>query len=212
MTGPRSRSLLTTNEARTLTERIRVAPDATPGLVLHAFITRAWQALGYPDWGDYCRDVIPFQRTGGSEGAPGWISPLAPVRLRVVTTVRGTFDITASAEPPFDDADGVVMGRTIFRKTFTGGLSGTSTVTMTSVMTPVDGSAGYVAVERITGDISSRAGSFVVMHVGVMDRGAPSLSLRIVPDSGTGDLTGIRGSMTIDNDNGGHAYTLTYEL
>lgn len=212
MNGPRFRSLLTTDEAQNLTERIRQAPDTTPGLVLHAFITRAWQALGYPDWGDYCRDVIPFQRAGDGLGGTGWISPPSPVRLRVVTTVRGTFDIEASPEPPFDAADGVVIGRTAFRKTFEGGLRATSTLNMTSVMTPVEGSAGYVAVERITGEVSGRAGSFVVMHVGVMDRGRPSLSLEIVPDSGTGDLTGIRGSMTIDDDGGRHSYTLTYEL
>ena len=76
--------------------------------------------------------------------------------------VSGSFDITRNAEPPFDTADGVVLGRMRFDKTFHGPLAATSVVHMTSAMTSVKGSAGYVAVERITGSLEGKAGSFVV--------------------------------------------------
>jgi len=126
--------------------------------------------------------------------------------------VSGSFDITRTAEPPFDTADGVVLGRMRFDKTFHGPLAATSVVHMTSAMTAVKGSAGYVAVERITGSLEGKAGSFVVLHTGLMDRGAPSLTITVVPDSGTGELVGLAGEMAIEIVEGEHRYRMSYTL
>ncbi len=126
--------------------------------------------------------------------------------------VSGSFDITRTAEPPFDTADGVVLGRMRFDKTFHGPLAATSVVHMTSAMTSVKGSAGYVAVERITGSLEGKAGSFVVLHTGLMDRGAPSLTITVVPDSGTGELVGLAGEMAIEIVEGEHRYRMSYTL
>ena len=126
--------------------------------------------------------------------------------------VSGSFDITRTAEPPFDTADGVTLGRMRFDKTFHGPLAATSVVHMTSAMTSVKGSAGYVAVERISGALEGRAGSFVVLHAGLMSRGAQSLTITVVPDSGTGELVGLAGSMAIEIVEGKHHYRMSYTL
>ena len=77
---------------------------------------------------------------------------------------------------------------------------------------PVKGSAGYVAIERVTGRVHGRAGSFALQHFGVMNRGASSLTLSVVPDSGTGELTGLSGTMSIDIRDGQHFYAFDYSL
>ncbi|MCK6544568.1 DUF3224 domain-containing protein [Myxococcota bacterium] len=126
--------------------------------------------------------------------------------------VTGLFEITMSGEPPFDVVDGVSLARARFDKRFRGPLTATSKVEMLAAHTAVKGSAGYVAVERITGSIDGRAGSFVVMHLGMMERGADSLVIRIVPDSGTGALAGIRGTMNIRIIDGQHHYELDHSF
>lgn len=122
--------------------------------------------------------------------------------------VKGTFEITRESEPPYDDADGVALSRARFAKTFAGPLQATSTVEMLAARTPEATSAGYVALERITGTVDGRRGSFVVLHRGVLDRGERSLEITIVPDSGTGELAGIRGTMDIQIVDGQHHYEL----
>lgn len=230
MDSARRRALVTPDDARLLRARIKDSPDAAPGLVLHAFITRAWQALDYADWSAFCRDVLPFQHGERASSLRPALHPLprrtldgeGPLplsgdatgrgRLRPVRTVTGTFDVSVNPQPPLDDTDGVVLARTTVDKRFTGPLDATGCVHMTSARTPVADSAGYVAVERITGALDGRAGSFVALHTGVMQRGEQSLTIVIVPDSGTGELTGISGQMGIDIVDGRHHYTLTYEL
>ncbi len=83
---------------------------------------------------------------------------------------------------------------------------------MLSAMTATKGSAGYVAIERVEGTLHGRKGTFVLKHDGSMDRGAPSLEVRVVPDSGTGELEGLRGRMQIDIVEGKHLFTFDYEL
>ena len=83
---------------------------------------------------------------------------------------------------------------------------------MLSALTSVKGSAGYVAIERVTGTLEHRAGSFVLMHTGTMTRGAPQLVIGVVPDSGTDQLTGLSGSMTINIVDGKHFYDFEYTL
>jgi len=108
--------------------------------------------------------------------------------------------------------DGVVAGHFRFDKRFHGALDAVSVVHMLAVGTEVPGSAGYVAIERLSGTLQGRAGAFFMQHSGIMDRGTPSLSLQVVPDSGTGELTGLSGRMAIDIIDGKHYYTFDYSL
>lgn len=124
----------------------------------------------------------------------------------------GTFQIQMTGEPPYATDDGVALARAVFTKQFTGDLVGDGRVEFLGARTPVDGSAGYVALERIAGTLGGRAGSFCTIHHGVMDRGARQLTITIVPDSGTGALTGLRGTMTIDIVDKVHHYTIDYAL
>ena len=124
----------------------------------------------------------------------------------------GTFDVQMIPEPPFSTADGVTLGRISINKQFHGALEGTSVGTMLSAGTPVKGSAGYVAIERVEGALDGRRGSFVLQHSGTMNRGEPQLTVTIVPDSGTGELAGISGLMTIDILDKKHLYTLNYGI
>lgn len=109
-------------------------------------------------------------------------------------------------------ADGMQSGRYSLDKTFRGDLAGTSRGEMLSTMTPVKGSAAYVAMEQFRGTLAGRKGSFVLHHYGVMTGGQNRLILEVVPDSGTDELAGLTGTMTIDIRDGKHFYELTYEL
>jgi hypothetical protein len=126
--------------------------------------------------------------------------------------VNGTFEISMHPEPPYDAVDGVTLARVRFDKRFVGPLDATSDVNMLAARTPVDGSAGYVALERVTGALEGKRGTFVLQHIGVMTRGTPSLQVTIVPDSGTGELVGISGRMDIQIVDGKHLYELDYKL
>lgn len=127
-------------------------------------------------------------------------------------TAHGRFEVRRTPQGPLD-LDGAQGMHLRFDKTFEGPLAATSVVHMMAVGTAVEGSAGYVAIERLDGTLDGRAGAFSVMHFGVMDRGAPSLRIEVVPDSGEGALAGLRGMMAIDiREGGAHFYTLDYTL
>jgi hypothetical protein len=126
---------------------------------------------------------------------------------RMSQEASGRFDI--STKPQATIGDGI--GRFSFEKTFHGDIEGKSVGEMLAVRTPTPGSAGYVLIEHVTATVKGRKGSFMLQHYGLMDRGEPELRVVIIPDSGTGDLAGIAGDMTIDAaDN--HAYVLSYAL
>ncbi len=129
-----------------------------------------------------------------------------------MTTIRGTFDLEAQHQPPYDTRPGAALGRSTFEKRFRGPLEAESHVEMLGALTDVEGSAGYVALERVVGAMDGRRGSFVLLHRGLMDRGQPSLSVAVVPDSATGELAGLRGSMAIDIVDGQHHYTFEYSF
>ncbi len=112
---------------------------------------------------------------------------------------------------PVGDPDAPV-GALVVRKRFTGDLVGESTGRMLAVGTDVEGSAGYVAMERVTGVLRDRRGSFVLQHNGTMQRGVSTMTVTIVPDSGTEDLEGLSGAMEIRPDDGKHGWVLSYEL
>jgi len=125
----------------------------------------------------------------------------------------GPFDITMSPDPHYEAAEGgIVLGRVSFSKQFHGALDATSIVQMLSAGTAVKGSAGYVAIELVTGRLDGRTGSFVLQHSGSMARGQASLTVAVVPDSGTGELAGLSGRMAIDIVEGKHSYRFDYDL
>lgn len=125
---------------------------------------------------------------------------------------RGTFSVEMKPQGDAADAAAVKLGRMSLDKRFDGDLSGTGSGTMLTAMTPTQGSAGYVAIERVSGRLHGREGSFVLQHTGIMDRGTPSLSITVVPDSGTGALAGIRGVFRLRVEGGQHHYELEYTL
>jgi len=126
---------------------------------------------------------------------------------------KGTFEVKMTAEPPFSDHEGVSLGRATFEKTFRGDLDATSTVHMIGARNAnVPTSAGYVALERVTGTLAGRNGTFVLQHNGIMNRGKGSLDCTVVPDSGTGELSGLSGRLAIDIVEKQHHYTFDYEL
>ena len=124
----------------------------------------------------------------------------------------GTFDVTLTPQATDDRGEGSPLGRLSISKRFHGDLEGTSTGEMLTAGTSVKGSAGYVAIERVSGTLHGRYGTFALQHTGIMTRGTPQLTVSVVPDSGTGQLTGLSGTLTIDITNGAHAYTFAYTL
>ena len=126
--------------------------------------------------------------------------------------VKGVFEVQRSTEPPCDMGDGIQAGHLRFDKRFHGDLDASSVVHMLAVATDVPGSAAYVAIERLAATLQGRTGTFFMQHNGTMTRGAGSLALTVVPDSGTAELTGLAGSMAIDIVDGKHCYTFDYVL
>lgn len=127
----------------------------------------------------------------------------------------GPFEVKLA--PQQDDKAGeATIGRMSIDKQFHGDLEGASKGQMLTASTEVKGSAGYVAIERVTGTLRTskgeRNGSFALLHRGIMTRGAPELSVTVVPDSGTGQLTGLTGTMTIHIVEGKHSYDFDYTL
>ena len=127
-----------------------------------------------------------------------------------MSTIRasGTFDVTLSPQAASDDS----LGRMTLDKRFHGELDATSRGQMLAAGTAVNGSAGYVALERVTGTLGGRSGTFILQHSGTMTRGAPQLTISVVPDSGTDQLVGLAGTMTIIIANGLHSYQFEYTL
>ena len=104
------------------------------------------------------------------------------------------------------------IGRMALDKRFSGDLEGTSQGEMLAAGTDVKSSAGYVALERVTASVHGKSGTFVLQHNGTMDRGTPRLSIAVVPDSGTGELTGVQGTMSIEIAGGVHSYVFDYRI
>jgi Protein of unknown function (DUF3224) len=127
-------------------------------------------------------------------------------------TARGEFVVQLAPLPFEGQADGSKLGRMSIDKTITGDLVATTRGQMLSAMSDVKGSAGYVAIEKVEGTLKGRTGSFVLQHTGTMARGSPSLSVTVVPDSGTGELVGLSGTFNIIIAGGKHSYEFTYSL
>lgn len=139
------------------------------------------------------------------------VQPAAPPNTQtetvVTTRATGTFKVQLA---PQETA--AAIGRMSIDKQFHGDIEGTSKGEMLAARGCVEGSAGYVALEQVTGSLHGRTGTFFLQHSGTMDRGAPTLSVTVVPDSGTGELTGLTGRMNIIIEAGAHRYEFDYAL
>lgn len=127
-------------------------------------------------------------------------------------TATGTFEVDLKPLPLAGEDAPPLHGRMSLDKTFQGDLEATGRGEMLFARTATDGSAGYVAIEHVTGTLAGRSGTFVLQHSSTMDRGEPSQSVTVVPDSATGELEGLSGEMAIENDAGKHSYVLRYKL
>lgn len=126
---------------------------------------------------------------------------------------NGTFEVVVKPLPSDEKVEGLKVGRVALDKKFKGDLEGTSRGEMMTADTGVQGSAGYVAIERVSGTLRGRTGTFVLLHQGTMSRGGDfKLSIVVVPDSGTEQLTGLSGAMTIVISDGKHSYGFDYTL
>lgn len=125
---------------------------------------------------------------------------------------KGSFTVALKPQGEPASIEGVSLGRISLDKRYEGDLTATGEGEMLTALTPIKGSAGYVAVERVTGTLHGRSGSFVLQHSGTMDQGAQQLSITVVPGSGTGALAGITGifRLTIIEDR--HLYEFEYSL
>ena len=136
----------------------------------------------------------------------------AQKEVAVSTHAEGSFDVKMAPRPPDDQSDDSGVGRMTFDKQFHGDLEATSKGQMLAVTTSEKTSAGYVALEKVTGKLKGRSGSFALEHTGIMNRGVPELSVMVVPDSGTDQLKGLTGKMEIVITNGKHFYNFDYRL
>ena len=129
------------------------------------------------------------------------------------TRATGPFDVKLNPLAAYDTTPGSTLGRFSLDKQYHGDLEATATGEMLTAGTSVKNSAGYVAIERVTGTLSGRRGGFVLQHSGTMNRGAPQLTVSVVPDSGTDQLVGLMGSLAIIiAPDGKHSYDFDYTL
>lgn len=130
----------------------------------------------------------------------------------VTSRASGTFEVKLNPQSTDDNAEGTPLGRMSIDKQFHGNLEASSKGEMLTAGTPVKGSAAYVAIERVSGTLHGRSGTFILQHSGTMTRGAPQLTITVVPDSGTGQLVGLAGTMVINIEDGQHSYEFEYTL
>ncbi|MDQ2810093.1 MAG: DUF3224 domain-containing protein [Chloroflexota bacterium] len=130
----------------------------------------------------------------------------------MTTQATGTFEVQLQPQQPDDPAESALLGRLSIDKQFHGDLAATSKGTMLSAGTAVAGSAGYVALEQVSGTLHGRNGSFVLQHNGSMARGVPQLTITVVADSGTDELLGLAGTMAIRITDAQHFYDFDYTL
>jgi len=140
------------------------------------------------------------------------VGPISAQKGTVMTNhARGSFDVKVIPQPQDDQAGGP-FSRLFLDKHFHGELDGTSKGQMLASGTGVDGSGAYVALELVTGALAGRRGSFILQHNGTMQKNVPTLVVKVVPDSGTEQLVGLSGTMTIVIADGKHSYNFEYSI
>lgn len=130
----------------------------------------------------------------------------------MTSRASGTVDVEVTPQPSEDDRGDPPLGRMLLHKRFHGDLEATGNGQMLTAGSYASGSAGYVAIERVVGKLHDRRGAFALQHTGVMTRGTAELTITVVPGSGTGELAGLSGRMTIHIDGGEHSYDFEYDL
>jgi predicted DNA-binding protein (MmcQ/YjbR family) len=178
-------------------DRGRVDWQEVHNLLLRSYALAAPKTLGARAY----REAEKFQAARAERRAKA--------KARVAT---GTFSVELKpAREPLSE-HGVSLGRMALNKRFEGDLAGVGAGEMLTAITATQGSAGYVAIERFSGTLHGRAGSFVFQHAGSMARGAQTLSITVVPDSGSDELTGLSGQFALRIEQGQHYYEFTYTL
>ncbi len=124
----------------------------------------------------------------------------------------GSFEVSLQPLPNTEVSGDALLGRKLLLKKFSGDLSASARGQMLSAGTAMKGSAAYVAIDQVTGELAGRKGSFVLQHSGSMNRGVPTLSIMVVPDSGTGELAGLTGTLSVNIIDGQHFYDFLYSL
>ena len=137
--------------------------------------------------------------------------PSEPIQKGTTMKAQGTFDVKVTLQIPADKTN-EPFERLLIAKQFHGDLEATSKLEMLGSRGPVEGSGGYVALELVTGKLGGKSGSFVLQHKGTMSKGAFMIDVRVVPDSGTDQLTGLSGSMAIVIEGNKHSYSFEYTL
>jgi hypothetical protein len=151
----------------------------------------------------------------GGHAQTGSPAPIAvQEKTHMTQHASGPFDVKLSPQKPDSEvAQAANLGRMTIDKQYHGDLEATSKGEMIATQTEVKGSAGYVAMERVTGTLRGKKGGFVLQHSATMTRGTPNLSIIVVPDSGTGELKGISGKMNIIiAPDGKHSYEFDYTI
>ena len=128
----------------------------------------------------------------------------------MTTQINGSFEVKLVPQAHEENVGDASVGRMSIEKQFFGDLEASSKGQMFAVRTEISGSAGYVAMERVVGTLQGRKGSFALQHSGTMTRGEKQLSVSVVPDSGTDQLTGLSGTMGIEIVEGKHLYTFEF--
>ena len=129
----------------------------------------------------------------------------------MTTQAHGTFEVKMTPQQDYA-AENPPLGRLLLDKQFHGDLEAVSVGQMLSAGTAVEGSAVYVAIERVEGTLHGRRGTFALHHTGIMTRGEGALTISVIPDSGTGELMGLAGQMSINIADGAHSYDFEYSL
>lgn len=142
--------------------------------------------------------------------SPPVITTSTPTVMTILAS--GSFEVKLTPLTPDEESGDSSLGSMMIDKQFYGDLTAHSKGQMLTAMTAVEGSAGYVAVERVSGKLHGRDGTFVLQHSGTMARGVQQQTVSVVPDSGTGELEGLSGEMKITISEGKHFYELKYTL
>lgn len=140
------------------------------------------------------------------------IQPTPPPGHAMNHHATGSFEVTTTPQSDAQEHAGATLARMLLDKTFSGDLAGTGKGQMLTALTKTRGSAAYAAIEHVTGTLHGRSGSFVFQHTGSMDRGEQQLTISVVPDSGTQELSGITGKFMIVIRDNQHFYEFDYSL
>jgi hypothetical protein len=159
-----------------------------------------------------CATILAVLLAAGSVSAQAQSTPPSTKTSAMNQVAKGEFVVKLLPLGVEGQPEGSKIGRMSIDKTLSGDLVATTTGQMLSAMSEVKGSAGYVAIEKVDGVLKGKKGTFVLQHTGTMNRGTPSLSVTVVPDSGTDELIGLAGEFNIIIAGGKHSYEFRYTL